>query len=228
MVADRQSEEGSKEETMARNMYSVCRLCRREKEKLYIKGEKCFSAKCILEKKTNSPGALGGQMASTRGGRRKKISEFGIQLREKQKAKRIYGILERQFRKIFFEASREKGITGENLIRLLERRLDNVVYRLGFASSRRTARQLVMHGLVTVNQKKVDIPSSLVKVGDMITLKKDLHVVKTAVESSKKRSRPGWLDADFEKKVGRVLALPSRDTLEIPLKEKLIVELYSK
>jgi len=213
---------------MARYIGPVCRLCRREDEKLYLKGEKCFSAKCILEKRNNYPGSIGGELAVSRGIHKKKPSEYGAQLREKQKAKRIYGILERQFRKIFKEAERQKGVTGENLIRLLERRLDNTVYRLGFALSRRTARQLVKHGKVRVNDKKVDIPSYLVKVGDIISIREDLDSVKRAIESAKKRTRVSWVDVDFENRTGKIVALPSRESLEIPLKEKLIVELYSK
>lgn len=196
--------------------------------KLYLKGEKCFSAKCILEKRSYAPGMAGAASQQTRGGK-KKTSEFGIQLREKQKARRIYGVLERQFRKNFAEANRLKGVTGDNLVRILERRLDNVIYRMGFAASRKAARQLVLHGLTRVNGRKVNIPSFSVKVGDNITLKKpELNLVKLAVEASKKRSQPEWLSVDAEKRTGKVVALPGRDALEIPIQEKLIVELYSK
>ncbi len=214
---------------MARYTDAVCRQCRREGEKLHLKGEKCFSAKCILEKRKNMPGSQGGSTDTRRSGPRKKTSEYGVQLREKQKARRIYGVLERQFRKTFEEAARAKGVTGDNLIRLLERRLDNVVYRMGFAGSRRAARQLVLHGHVRVNNRKVNIPSFRVKQGDAIVLKKkEINAVKMAAEAAKKRARPEWLDVDLENKTGRVIALPTRAALEIPLKEKLIIELYSK
>ncbi len=216
---------------MARYTEAVCRKCRREHMKLYLKGEKCFSAKCTLEKRNYEPGMAGGAKAAqkTGGGGKKKLSEYGVQLREKQKARGIYGILERQFRKNFGSAVTQKGVTGENLIRILERRLDNVIYRMGFAASRAAARQLVLHGHVRVSGRRVNIPSFSVKIGDEITLKKpDLHLVKASVENAKKRSQPEWLSVDMEKRTGKVVSLPTRDALEIPLQEKLIVELYSK
>lgn len=214
---------------MARYTEAVCRKCRREHMKLYLKGEKCFSAKCTLEKRNYEPGMSGGALASQKGGGRKKMSEYAVQLREKQKARGIYGILERQFRKNFATAIKQKGVTGENLVRILERRLDNVIYRMGFAPSRAAARQIVLHGHVRVSGRRVNIPSFSVKVGDEITLKKpDIHLVKAAVENAKKRAHPEWLSVDLEKRTGKVVSLPTRDALEIPLQEKLIVELYSK
>lgn len=213
---------------MGRYIAASCRQCRRERNKLFLKGSKCLSAKCVLERRNFEPGMSGAVSAQTKGGR-KKTSEYGVQLREKQKARRIYGILERQFHKTFLAAVRGKGVTGENLVRLLERRLDNVVYRLGFAASRKAARQLVRHGHVKINNRKVSIPSALVRVGDRIALKStDLDSVKAAVEAARKRQQAGWLEVDHDQRTGRVVALPSRDALEIPLQEKLIVELYSK
>lgn len=213
---------------MARYTEAVCRKCRREKMKLYLKGEKCLSAKCTLEKRNYEPG-MGGAATQGRGGRGKKISEYGVQLREKQKARGIYGVLERQFRKNFESAVKQKGVTGEILIRILERRLDNVIYRMGFAASRAGARQMVLHGHVRVGGRKVNIPSFSVKIGDTITLKKpEINHIKVASEAAKKRGVPEWLSVDHEKRTGRVVSLPSRDALEIPLQEKLIVELYSK
>jgi small subunit ribosomal protein S4 len=211
---------------MARYIAAACRQCRREGLKLHLKGEKCFSAKCILEKRSYAPGMSG---AATQNSNRKKTSEYGIQLREKQKARRIYGVLERQFRKYFHTAVRQKGVTGENLIRLLERRLDNVIYRMGWASSRKAARQLVRHGQVRVNGRKVNIPSYLVRVGDAFTLKnKDLDLVKKSIEATRKRAQADWLSVDLDARTGSVIALPNRLALEIPLQEQLIVELYSK
>lgn len=212
---------------MARYTEASCRKCRREHMKLYLKGEKCLSAKCTLEKRNFAPG-MGG--AATQGrGSKKKTSEFGVQLREKQKARNIYGMLERQFRNNFEAAAQAKGVTGELLVRTLERRLDNVIYRMGFAASRKGARQLVRHGHVRVRGRKVNIPSFSVKIGDTITLKKpDLNLVKTSSEAAKKRGTPEWLSVDFEKRSGRVVSMPNRDALEIPIQEKLIVELYSK
>lgn len=196
--------------------------------KLYLKGEKCLSAKCTLEKRNFEPGMAG---AASQGGRgqRKKVSEFGVQLREKQKLRGVYGVLERQFRKTFAGAVKTKGITGEILVQALERRLDNVIYRMGFAASRAGARQLVLHGHVRIGGRKVNIPSYTVKVGETITLKKpELEKVKVASEAAKKRGIPEWLSVDSEKKTGRILMIPSRDVLEIPIQEKLIVELYSR
>lgn len=207
---------------MGRYTGPVCRLCRREGMKLYLKGDRCYTNKCAIEKSPYAPGQHGQG--------RKKLSGYGIQLREKQKAKRYYGIMERQFRKYFEMAERMKGATGENLIQLLERRLDNVIYRVGLASSRREARQFVKHGHFTVNGKKVDIPSYLVKVGDVIEIgekSKGLERLKELASSNQKVA-PDWLEVDLENMRARVVALPRREHLDIPLEEHLIVELYSK
>ena len=208
---------------MARYKESVCRLCRREGIKLFLKADRCYTDKCALVKRAYAPGV--------HGQRRKKPSEYGLQLREKQKARRFYGILEKQFRNYFFEADRQKGITGENLVRLLERRLDNVIYRLGLAGSRPEARQLVRHGHVTVNNKKVDIPSYLLKVGDEVAVKdksKSSPKFKEIAEAAMHKSSPPWLEADKENLKGRIVAMPSREDVDVPLEEHLIVELYSR
>jgi len=208
---------------LARYTGPVCRLCRREGVKLFLKGERCYTDKCALERRPYPPGQHG-QM-------RIKKTDYGILLREKQKLKRIYGILEKQFHRYFEEAVRLKGITGENLLMLLERRLDNVVYRMGFANSRRQARQLVRHGHVLVNDEKVDIPSYLVEVGDIIKIReksKDIPFIKEALEAVARRGVPSWLEVDKERLEGRVKALPTRDEIAIPVQEQLIVEFYSK
>jgi len=208
---------------MARYKESVCRLCRKEGVKLYLKSDRCYTDKCAFVKRAYAPGQ--------HGQRRKKLSEYGLQLREKQKARRFYGILEKQFRNYFFEADRQKGITGENLVRLLERRLDNVIYRLGLAGSRPEARQLVRHGHVTVNNKKVDIPSYLLKVGDEVAVKdksKSSPKFKEIAEAAMHKSSPPWLEADKENLKGRVVAMPNREDVDVPLEEHLIVELYSR
>lgn len=211
---------------MARYTEAVCRRCRREGMKLYLKGEKCFSAKCLIEKRNYAPGMGRGSSNAPRAG---KQSEYGLQLRAKQKVRHMYGVLERQFRKYFATASKQKGATGENLLMLLERRLDNVIYRMGLAPSRAAARQMVRHGHVRINGRRINIPSYSVDVGDKIKLKKpDLDSVKKAVESAKKRPSAGWINVDYENKTGEVIASPSRDAIEIPVQEKLIVELYSK
>lgn len=191
---------------------------------MYLKGDRCYSDKCALERRPYAPG-MHGQ------GRRQKLSEYGIQLREKQKTKRIYGVQERQFRNYFEKAERQKGITGENLLVLLERRLDNVVYRLGFASSRKEARQLVSHGHFTVNGKKANIPSMLVKVGDVIQVKeksKESPKFQELKEQAAYKTVPEWLSVDVENMSGTVLAYPTRDQIDTPVKEHLIVELYSR
>ena len=201
----------------------VCRLCRREGVKLYLKGQKCLSDKCPLERRNYPPGQ--------HGRRRAKLSEYGLRLREKQKLKRIYGVQEDQFRRYFEMATRMKGLTGENLIKILERRLDNVIYRMGFATSRRDARQLVVHGHVLVNGRKVDIPSYLVDPGDVIEIRdkmKDSERVQNAIELAQFRGVPHWLEVDFENKRGVFKAIPERADVQIPVNEVLIVELYSK
>lgn len=208
---------------MARYTEAVCRLCRREGVKLYLKGDRCYSDKCAVDRKSYAPGQHGQS--------RKKISEYGLQLREKQKARRIYGVLEKQFRNYFKKAERQKGITGENLLRFLERRLDNVVYRLGYASSRIEARQLVRHGHFTVNGKRVNIPSYLVEVGDVIKVAEKSAKspkFKELAEAAAHRTPPAWLESNVDGLEGRVLAFPSREEIDTGIEEHLIVELYSK
>lgn len=207
---------------MAKYTGPVCRLCRREGVKLYLKGDRCYSDKCAIVRRPVAPGQHGQS--------RRKTSEYGIQLREKQKARRIYGVLEKQFARYFEMAERMKGITGENLLQILERRLDNVVYRLGFASSRAQARQIVRHGHITVNGKRVNIPSYLVDVGDVIAVREksaSLELFKAARENAGKAVVP-WLQVDYEKLEGNVVALPSREDIDVPIEEHLIVELYSR
>lgn len=208
---------------MARYTGPQCRLCRREGIKLYLKGDRCYTSKCAIDRRPYAPGAHGQA--------RRKISEYGLQLREKQKARRIYGVLETQFRNYFERAERQPGITGENLLRLLERRLDNVVYRLGLAASRMEARQLVRHGHFTVNGRKVNIPSYLVRVGDVIAVReksKDSPRIKELMERAADRTPPPWLEYDENQAQGRVVALPTRDQIDTPVQEHLIVELYSR
>ena len=208
---------------MARHTKSVCRLCRRENLKLFLKGERCYTEKCAVERRSYPPGQHGQG--------RKKFSDYGTQLREKQKVKRIYGVLENQFRNTFGEADRQKGITGEVLLSLLERRLDSAVYRLGFANSRNEARQLVLHGHFVVNQTKVNIPSYLVKPGDVIAVREKSKKVVRILESLEgvaRRGVPPWLELDKEQMKGSIKGLPAREDITLPIQEKLIVELYSK
>lgn len=208
---------------MARYTGADCRLCRREGSKLFLKGDRCYSDKCAVERRPYPPGEAGKK--------RIKESEYRIQLREKQKTKRTYGLLERQFRGYYDIANRQQGITGENLLRILESRLDNVVYRLGFAKSRDEARQIVRHGHINVNGRRVDIPSFRVRPGDLISVgikAKDLLVIKTALISSERTEVPSWLEVDIEKLQGSILALPNRDQIDLDVQEQLIVELYSK
>ncbi len=208
---------------MARYLESVCRLCRREGLKLFLKGERCYSDKCAVERRSYPPGQHGQG--------RVKVSEYGTQLREKQKVKRLYGVLEKQFRRYFAEADRLKGITGENLLKLLERRFDNMVYRMGFAGSRNEARQLVKHNHFLVNGKKVNIPSYLLKPGDTIQVReksKNLVRIQEALEAVQRRGVPSWLELDKDNIKAVVKTLPVREELTLPIKEQLIVELYSK
>ncbi len=208
---------------MARYIESGCRLCRRENLKLYLKGDRCYSDKCAFERRSYPPGQHGQG--------RSKFSSYGVQLREKQKVKRMYGLVEKQFRNFFAKAERQKGITGTNLLILLERRLDNMVYRLGFANSRNEARQLVQHNHFNVNGRKVNIPSYLVKIGDVIELREKSRKsakINDSLEGVARRGIPSWLELDKEHYGGRILALPSREDLTMPIKEQLIVELYSK
>src|SRR3989338_7096346 len=208
---------------MARYIGSVCRMCRRENQKLFLKGDRCYTEKCAFERRGYPPGQHGQG--------RVKFSEYGLQLREKQKIKRFYGLLERQFRNLFEDADRKKGITGSNLISMLERRLDNVCYRSGFAVSRTQARQLVRHGHFTVNGRKVNIPSLLVKKGDLVEVRagsQNALPVLAALESIKRKEVPQWIELDANSKKARVRDLPSRDDVTMPLEERMVVELYSK
>ena len=208
---------------MSRYKDEQCRICRREGQKLFLKGSRCYTDKCSVTRRNYAPG--------DHGQGRKKISEYGTQLREKQKTKAFYGVGEKQFRKYFEMAENKKGITGENLLQILESRLDNVVYRLGFGTSRAQARQLVNHGHFEVNGKNVDIPSYLIKAGDVIAvreIKKDNKTIKENLEVNAAKPVPEWLEKDAEKMQGRVVRLASREDVDIPVEEHLIVELYSK
>ena len=208
---------------MARYTDASCRLCRREGQKLFLKGDRCYTDKCSIERRGYAPGQHGNA-------RNKKLSEYGLQLREKQKAKRYYGVLESQFRDYFEMAAKQTGMTGENLLSILETRLDNVVYRLGFAMSRAEARQLVRHGHFTVNGQKVNIPSYLVKVGSVIELKdksRSLDKFKSSLEANASRVVPKWLEID-NNNVAKVIAAPAREDIDLPIEEHLIVELYSR
>ncbi len=208
---------------MARYTGADCRLCRREGSKLFLKGDRCYTSKCAVDRRPYPPGEAGQ--------RRQKESEYKLQLREKQKTKRIYGLLEKQFRGYYDLASRQKGVTGENLLRILESRLDNVVYRLGFAKSRDEARQTVRHNHIHVNGKRVNIPSYRVRPGDLISIAPkatELLPIKSALISSERNEIPGWLELDMDKLQGSVLSLPDRDQIDLDIQEQLIVELYSK
>lgn len=208
---------------MARYTGSVCRLCRREGMKLFLKGDRCYADKCSFDRRSYAPGQHG-QM-------RRKLSEYGLQLREKQRAKQTYGLLERQFRRYFETADRMKGITGDNLLLLLERRLDSMVYRMGFARSRRQARQLVKHGHFLVNERRVTIPSYLVRQGDSVSVteaSRKLPAIVEAMESVDRRGIPEWLMLEKDVFRAKLMAYPSREQLAVPIQEHLIVELYSK
>lgn len=209
---------------MARYVGPVCRLCRREGMKLFLKGERCYTEKCAIEKRNVPPGERGK-------GRKARLAGYGLQLREKQKVKRMYGVLENQFRRYFEAADRQRGITGETLLQLLERRLDSVVYRLGLATSRPQARQLVRHRHFLINGRRTDIPSYSVRAGDVVSvgvtsMKKLL--IQHAMEEVKGRGIPEWLEFDSEKMSGRITSLPTREQINLPIQEQLIVELYSK
>ena len=208
---------------MARYTGPSCRLCRRENLKLFLKGERCYTDKCAFERRQYPPGQHGQG--------RTKFSSYGEQLREKQKVKRVYGLLEKQFRLTFNRAARKRGITGDNLIAILESRFDNMVYRLGFAASRNDARQLIRHGHFTVNGIKVNIPSAMLKPGDVVQPREKstkIEKIKESVETAKQRGVPAWLEIDVEKFEGKVVALPKRDEITMPMNEQLIVELYSR
>jgi small subunit ribosomal protein S4 len=208
---------------MARYTDSVCKLCRREGQKLFLKGERCYMDKCSVSRRSYAPGQHGQD--------RKKVSEYGIQLRAKQKARRFYGVLERQFSIYFDIAASKPGMTGENLLRILESRFDNVVYRMGFASSHAQARQFINHGHFLLNGKKADIPSIRVKPGDAITYKdasKSNETIKAIIEANSARPVPKWLDIDRTNLIGKVISLPNREDIDLQVEEHLIVELYSK
>ena len=208
---------------MSRYIDAQCRVCRREGCKLFLKGERCYSDKCSISRRNYAPGDHGQKKA--------KLSEYGTQLREKQKTRSYYGIGEKQFRKYFEMASNRKGITGDNLLQILESRLDNVIYRLGYGVSRAEARQMVNHGQFEVNGKNVNIPSYLVKAGDVITVKenkKENSTIKANIEINEKRPIPAWLEKDYKKLSGKVIRLASREDIDLPIEEHLIVELYSK
>ena len=208
---------------MARYTGPVCRLCRREGRKLYLKGDRCVSGKCALDRRNTAPGQHG---AAT-----KKLKEYGKQTREKQTARRYYGVLERQFKNYYDEAARQQGMTGENLLKLLERRFDNVVYRMGLASSRKEARQLVLHGHFTLNGKKANIPSILVRSGDVVAVTENFKKsakCKELVEALETKNAPKWLQVDKTALNAKVIALPEREDVDFDFEEQLIVELYSK
>lgn len=208
---------------MARYRGSVCRLCRRETQKLYLKGDRCFSEKCAVERRNYAPGQHG-QM-------RGKLSDYGLQLREKQKVRRMYGMAEKQFHITYVKASSMRGVAGHNLLLLLETRLDNVVYRLGFAASRSQARHWVRHGHFLINGRKVNIPSARVKPGDIVALKeksREVPQIKEAMEAVARKHIPAWLEVDAKAFAGTVKALPTREELTVPMQEQLIVELYSR
>ena len=208
---------------MARYTGPVCRLCRREGTKLFLKGDRCTSGKCALDRRSTAPGQHGAA--------NKKMREYGMQMREKQKTRRYYGVLEKQFVNYYEEAARKEGMTGENLICLLERRLDNVVYRMGFASSHKEARQLVLHGHFTLNGNNVNIPSLIVKAGDVITVKessRDSVKIKALAEAAANMTAPKWLEVKADAMTAKVLTLPAREDVDFDFNEQLIVELYSK
>jgi small subunit ribosomal protein S4 len=208
---------------VARYTGAVCRLCRREGLKLFLKGERCYTDKCAIERRNYPPGEHGQA--------RPKFSEYSVQLREKQKLRRMYGVLEGQFRRYFAMADRAKGVTGETLLQLLERRLDNTVYRIGFATSRAEARQLVRHGHFRVNGRKVNVPSYLVRAGDIVTVRdrsQKVARIQESLELAQRRGVPDWLEITPESFAGRVKSLPARSDLTMPINEKLVVELYSK
>ena len=208
---------------MARYTGAVCKMCRREGKKLYLKGERCYSNKCAFERRSYAPGQHGQS--------RKKTSEYGLQLRAKQQAKRYYGIQEGQFHKYFLMAERKQGMTGENLLRICESRLDNVAYLLGWASSRAEARQLTTHGHYLVNGKKVDIPSYLLKAGDVVSIReksRDSEKIKAVLEANASRPVPEWLDKNGDDLTAKIVKLPDREQIEVPVEEHLIVEFYSK
>lgn len=211
---------------MARYTEAVCKLCRRQEEKLYLKGEKCYTDKCPVSRRPYAPGAHG-----KRGQFRRKTSDYGLQLREKQKARRIYGLLEAQFRRYFSTAERQQGVTGTNLLRMLETRLDNVIHRLGIGSSRNQARQMVLHGHVEVNGRKVNVPSYQVRAGDVVAIRersRRMAEFRDLPQVLEGRAGPEWLSFDAAHLSARVMSMPSREAIDTPLREQLIVEYYSR
>ncbi|MBN2260252.1 MAG: 30S ribosomal protein S4 [Clostridiales bacterium] len=206
---------------MARYTGPSCRLCRREGEKLFLKGDRCYSDKCAMNKRATAPGQ--------HGTKRGKLSNYGIQLREKQKVKRYYGLLESQFLKTYENATKMAGMTGENFLRLLEVRFDNVVYRMGLASSRKEARQLVTHGHFTINGKKADIPSMSLSIGDVVAVREKSQTSQKFKDiMEKSATTPSWIESDVEKLEGKIVAMPSREDIDLPIEEHLIIELYSR
>jgi small subunit ribosomal protein S4 len=208
---------------LARYTGPQCRLCRRETEKLFLKGDRCYTEKCAVERRQYPPGQ--------HGQRRGKLSDYGIQLREKQKVRHTYGILERQFRKYFYGAERKKGVTGEVLLQFLETRMDNVVYRMGFAANRNSARQLVKHGHFRVNGREVNIPSFQTHVGDVVEVRepsREIDIIKDSISRGEQRGVPSWLEVDFPNFKGKILQIPAREDIQLTAQEQLIVELYSK
>jgi len=208
---------------VARYRDALCRLCRREGEKLFLKGDRCYTDKCGVERRKYAPGQ--------HGQKRKKLSDYAMQLREKQKAKEIYGVLESQFKRTFVQAESQKGVAGSNLLILLELRLDSVVYRLGFASNRRQARQFILHGHFTVNGRRVNIPSYQMRTGDIIGLRESsrkLNIIEENIAKMEHRGLPSWLEMDTNNLKGKILQAPERDEIDLPVQEQLIVELYSK
>jgi small subunit ribosomal protein S4 len=208
---------------MARYIGALCRICRREGEKLFLKGDRCYTEKCAIERRKYPPGQHGQGF--------RKLSDYGVQLREKQKVRKMYGLLEKQFRKYFYESERKKGITGEVLLQLIEGRLDTVVFRMGFAPNRRRARQIIGHGHIRVNGREVNLPSYATKTGDLVEVKeasRDMPEVTDSLAKSEHRGIPGWVEVDSANFRGKVLHIPSRDEIQLPVQEQLIVELYSK
>ncbi|MGC2063223.1 MAG: 30S ribosomal protein S4 [Thermodesulfovibrionales bacterium] len=208
---------------MARYSGPQCRICRRETEKLFLKGDRCFTEKCAVERRQYPPGQ--------HGQRRSKLSDYGVQLREKQKVRNSYGVLERQFRKCFHQATRKKGVTGEVLLQIMETRLDNVVYRMGFAPNRTSARQLVCHGHLMVNGREVNIPSCALAKGAMVEVKETSRKIPLIIDSiakAEQRGIPAWVEVDFQNFKGKVAEIPEREEIQLPAQEQLIVELYSK
>ncbi len=226
MAADQEKQEEYKEITMARYTGPSCKLCRREGVKLFLKGERCNSDKCAFQRRAYIPGDHGSEK-----GFKKRLSDYGVHLREKQKVRRIYGVLEKQFRKYFKMAAKKSGVTGENLLQFLETRLDNVAYRMGFAPSRKSARQIIRHGHITVNGRKVNIPSFLVRPDDEVEIKegsRQMNLIQEAMEASTEVGSFDWFEVEKDKFKGKMVSIPSREQIPLDVDERLIVEFYSK